>query len=257
MNRSVVSSSSVRLFSYKLTHDGGFAPNPFWGFLTLATCKPQIRLHKHPGDWIAGFTSTALCADAVGQERLIYLMQVDRKLKIAQYFRDPEFAKKIPVRHSARHVERVGDNIYRPKNASASAPSDFRQVPNDSHYDGAKSCTVGESQRHDLSGVYVLIASRFAYFGGMPLLIPSALRPDVPVGQSAHGMLTRDGVRASRFIDFVFERSAGRRVLSAPHGWESDDESWRDADAGVAKAVLRDRGFGSVAKGCLRRRGCS
>lgn len=166
----------MRLFSYKLTHDGGFAPNPFWGILTLATCKPQIRLHKHPGDWIAGFTSTALCADAVGQERLIYLMQIDRKLQIARYFRDPAFAKKIPVRHSARQVERVGDNIYRPRNASASAPSDFTQVPNDSHYDGTKGCTIGESQRRDLSGVYVLIATRFAYFGGVPLLIPSPFR---------------------------------------------------------------------------------
>ena len=128
----------MRLFSYKLTHDGGFAPNPFWGALTLATCKPLIRLHKRPGDWIAGFTSAALCDDAVGQERLIYLMQVHRKMPIAQYFRDPEFRNKIPTRNSAQQIERVGDNIYRPKSASARAPSDFRQVPNDSHFDGAK-----------------------------------------------------------------------------------------------------------------------
>ena len=29
----------MRLFAYKMTHDTGFAPNPFWGYLTLATCK--------------------------------------------------------------------------------------------------------------------------------------------------------------------------------------------------------------------------
>ncbi|MGE3595803.1 MAG: hypothetical protein AB7N70_09645 [Dehalococcoidia bacterium] len=42
--------------SYKMTHDTGFAPNPFWGCLTLATCKPGIRQTRGPGDWIAGFT---------------------------------------------------------------------------------------------------------------------------------------------------------------------------------------------------------
>ena len=31
----------VRLFACKMTRDTGFAPNPFWGYLTLATRKPQ------------------------------------------------------------------------------------------------------------------------------------------------------------------------------------------------------------------------
>ena len=33
----------MEIFSYVITHDSGFAPNPFGGFLTLATCKPKIR----------------------------------------------------------------------------------------------------------------------------------------------------------------------------------------------------------------------
>lgn len=175
-----MNTSRVRLFSYKLTDDSGFAPNPFWGILTLAKFKPLIRLHMRPGDWIAGFTSAALCGDAVGHGRLIYLMQVHRKIPIATYFRDPELGNKIPIRNSDRQVERVGDNIYRPKSASASAPRDFGQVPNDFHFDGVKGCTVGESQRHDTSGAYVLVATRFAYFGGVPLDIPSQFRPDIP-----------------------------------------------------------------------------
>lgn len=32
-----------RYFSYILTRDYGFAPNPFNGTCTLATCKPKIR----------------------------------------------------------------------------------------------------------------------------------------------------------------------------------------------------------------------
>lgn len=79
----------MRLFSYKMTHDTGFAPNPFGHTLTLATCKPQIRRLKKQGDWIAGFTSKALTGDQVGEERLIYLMQVGKKLHLRDYYSDP------------------------------------------------------------------------------------------------------------------------------------------------------------------------
>ena len=50
----------MRLFAYKMTHDTGFAPNPFWGCLTLATCKPKIRESKRPGDWVAVHIKDAL-----------------------------------------------------------------------------------------------------------------------------------------------------------------------------------------------------
>ena len=33
----------MHCFRYRMDHDYGFAPNPFWGTLTLATCKAQIR----------------------------------------------------------------------------------------------------------------------------------------------------------------------------------------------------------------------
>ena len=32
-----------------MTHDTGFAPNPFFDVLTLATCKPGIRRVSRPG----------------------------------------------------------------------------------------------------------------------------------------------------------------------------------------------------------------
>src|SRR5882762_6472831 len=48
------SSRSVRLYSYVVARDFGFAPNPFYGFCTLATCKPRIRAHACVGDWVLG-----------------------------------------------------------------------------------------------------------------------------------------------------------------------------------------------------------
>ena len=47
----------MNLYSYVITRDYGFAPNPFWNICTLATCKPQIREHALKGDWVAGFGS--------------------------------------------------------------------------------------------------------------------------------------------------------------------------------------------------------
>lgn len=40
----------MKLFSYIVTHDAGFAPNPFWGYCTLACCKPAIRRTANVGD---------------------------------------------------------------------------------------------------------------------------------------------------------------------------------------------------------------
>ena len=114
----------MRLFSYKMKNDSGFAPNPFWGTLTLANCKPRIREKKRDGDWIAGFTSQTLYSkDRVSQERLIYLAQICRKISFADYYRDPDFACKKPGKRTAR--ERCGDNIYRPRRPGAFLPRDF------------------------------------------------------------------------------------------------------------------------------------
>ena len=44
----------MRLYSYVLDHDYGFAPNPFYDVCTLATCKPSIRERAAIGDYVVG-----------------------------------------------------------------------------------------------------------------------------------------------------------------------------------------------------------
>ena len=44
----------MKLYSYVVARDFGFAPNPFYGFCTLGTCKPKIRRSAKVGDWIVG-----------------------------------------------------------------------------------------------------------------------------------------------------------------------------------------------------------
>jgi len=211
----------MRLFSYKLSHDTGFAPNPFWGFLTLATCKPGFRRTKRPGDWIAGFTSRQLCKDPVGEERLIYLMKIDEKIPIADYFRDPRFQCKIPDCSGKKEIYCAGDNIYRPLCPHPTTVTDFERLPNPNHKD--------ESKAHDISGENVLIGAEFVYFGRNALTIPRHLRPDVPKGQSAYGAETRDMGRAHKFIKFVMRKASARRIHGPAHDWPAGDQSWRDS----------------------------
>ncbi len=44
----------ARIYSYVVRYDSGFAPNPFYGYCTLATCKPDIRRGAEVGDWVVG-----------------------------------------------------------------------------------------------------------------------------------------------------------------------------------------------------------
>lgn len=72
------------LYCYTMTHDTGFAPNPYHGVLTLATCKPLIRKYAKEGYWISGWTGNAVHnkqgkIDKNGAGRLIYLAKVSEK----------------------------------------------------------------------------------------------------------------------------------------------------------------------------------
>ena len=44
----------TKVYMYVVDRDFGFAPNPFHGFCTLATCKPRTRRVAKVGDWIVG-----------------------------------------------------------------------------------------------------------------------------------------------------------------------------------------------------------
>ena len=72
----------TKLYSYKMMRATGFAPNPYFGVLTLAACKSGLRRAAQPGDWIAGWTAKGLkeCPTDTGDERLVYLARVTRKL---------------------------------------------------------------------------------------------------------------------------------------------------------------------------------
>ncbi|MFC0668681.1 hypothetical protein ACFSKY_14665 [Azotobacter chroococcum] len=98
----------MKLYSYVVARDFGFAPNPFFGFCTLATCKPKIRKHASVGDWVVG-TGAKSTYDYKG--RLIYAMQVSEVLSFDEYWNDARFILKRPNLKGSLKVM-YGDNIY-------------------------------------------------------------------------------------------------------------------------------------------------
>jgi len=96
----------MKLYSYIVAIDSGFAPNPFFGYCTLACCKPVIRRTIDIGDWIVGLSPKAK------GNKVIYAMQVDEILKsYSEYYK--RFENKRPDYTKDKVYER-GDNIYMP-----------------------------------------------------------------------------------------------------------------------------------------------
>jgi hypothetical protein len=148
-----------RLFSYIVVFDGGFAPNPFWGYCTLACCKPKIRKNARCEDWVVGLTPKDQ------GNKLVYAMRItENPVTFDDYFKDERFQRKKPKARSANPKLNCGDNIYEPL-------GDYR-------YRQLSSIHSGEAgaKKRDLSGKYVLVSDDFYYFGGSAKPLPRYLR---------------------------------------------------------------------------------
>ncbi len=196
----------MRLFSYIVTGDLGFSPNPFWGYCTLADCKPMIRKTARVGDWIVGLSPKA------DGNAIIYAMRVDEVLPYEAYYRDPRFASKIPD-PAGPGVRRRGDNIYEP------IQDGFRQLQS-MHSNGAKENL--EKKSHDLRGRNALVSQTFYYFGSKPLPLPTKFS-DVVVGRAHKNNFPPTLVNS--FLNFITKQQAG--VHAPPTTWPPNDESWR------------------------------
>lgn len=157
----------VTLFSYVVARDYGFAPNPFYGVCTLATCKPEIRRRAQISDWIVGTGSRSY--DLEG--RLVFFMQVADVLSFDQYWDDPRFFRKRPELHGSIK-QAFGDNIYhRNKNTG-------RWVQEDSHHSLSNGRINTANVKHDTQVDRVLIGIDFAYWGEAGPKVPKRFRRD-------------------------------------------------------------------------------
>lgn len=144
----------MRLCSYVVVHDYGFAPNPFHGYCTLAACTPNHQgLRLDAGDWLLGNSSVAT------GNRLVYAMRVTEVMDFDRYFREARFAAK-----KARHEgwqNQCGDNIYYRDEAGQ-----WRQALAFYHTEAGR-------LRKDTVHPRVFISDFFFYFGGQAPAVPA------------------------------------------------------------------------------------
>jgi hypothetical protein len=144
----------MRLCSYTVVHDTGFAPNPFGGYCTLAACTPNhqgVRLCR--GDWVLGHSTAGT------GHKLIYAMKISEVLGFDEYSLDERFASKKPRLDRGWELA-CGDNIYYRGDDGA-----WKQRPTRFHENAA-------SFAQDVKHPRVFVSEHFFYFG--------ASAPDIP-----------------------------------------------------------------------------
>jgi hypothetical protein len=156
-----------RLYTYVITHDAGFAPNPFFGVLTMNCCKPLIRRSAQVGDWIA---ATTAADHRAGRGLLVYAARFDEKMTMAEYdaWTASELPEKIPDLKSLDYRRQTGDSQYDFSGDTPRRRRGFHQAVD---------------MPTDLSGRYTLLSREFVYFGGEPMEVPEHLRPAVHSGR--------------------------------------------------------------------------
>jgi hypothetical protein len=142
----VIIPGAMRLCSYVVREDTGFAPNPFGRYCTLAACTPNHQgLRLHTGDWLVGHEPISRGT------KLVYAMKVSEIPNFNTYFNDSRFEYKKPY-PAGNWQARCGDNIYhRAGNVWRQEWSPFHNRPQD----------LEQDTRHP----QVFVAEEFYYFG--------------------------------------------------------------------------------------------
>ncbi len=154
----------MRLHSYVVARDYGFAPNPFVGVCTLATCKPVIRRVAAIGDWVMGAGSKTN-----GREKhLVYAMRVAGHMTFEEYWADRRFQRKKPnLRGSKKQA--FGDNIY------SRNPATGRWCQANCHHSLNDGGPNPKNIKTDTGVNRILFSDDFVYFGGSGPQIPQRL----------------------------------------------------------------------------------
>jgi hypothetical protein len=153
-----------KLYFYVVDRDFGFAPNPFHGYCTLATCKPKIRARAEIGDWVIGMGGTRLKATG----SLIFAMRVSQAISFNEYWFGASYLDKRPVRNGSSKMI-VGDNIY------YRDASNNRWHQADSHHSNADGSTNVHNLEKDTRADRVLVSHNFFYFGAHAPRVPQKI----------------------------------------------------------------------------------
>jgi hypothetical protein len=194
----------MKICTYTMTGDTGFAPNPYHGFCTLTACTPNhMNARLQSGDLIAGFRRVA------DRPCLVYWMEVAEVLDYANYSLDARFTEKKP-RMNGTWKTRCGDNIY-----YRDANGRWQQLETIHHAEKAQ-------KDKDLRHPVVYVASRFSYHGGLASPENTGL-PCRLVGV----MKSCRGIKYCRETDPLFP-AFRQWLLAFPEGVLARPQEWRE-----------------------------
>jgi Nucleotide modification associated domain 2 len=208
------------VYLYVVARDFGFAPNPFHGYCTLATCKPGIRSTAVVGDWVIGMGGCRLQATG----RCLFAMQVTEKISFDQYWNDPVYYEKKPVRNGSKKML-VGDNIY------CRNPDSTHWEQVDSHHSKDDGTADPHNVARDTSSNNVLISNRFFYFGRNAPIVPPAILEEIGY-KNVRSHRRIDHGTAKPVIDWLFaECGASLNMLAgAPFDFDRCAHRYSVAD---------------------------
>lgn len=190
-----------RLFSYAMTSDSGFAPNPYYGFLTLACCKPKIRSVADVGDYVIGTYSIDKSRGGTGH--VVFAMCVTKTVKFDEYSTADRFKCKKPS-PNGDEIALVGDNIYSRRDSK----SPWKQAASaHSNCDGSQNL---EHTATDTNTDCVLISEDFAYFGGSGPELPMFGGENIRATNSSHRS-NFDDITLRAFTEWFMRQDKGRR----------------------------------------------
>ncbi|MBY5353580.1 hypothetical protein HFO94_08500 [Rhizobium leguminosarum] len=207
----------MAVYIYVVARDFGFAPNPFHGVCTLATCKPIVRRMAKVDDWVFGMGGGKLGAVS----RCIFAMQVTEAVSLDEYWADTRFKDKKPVRNGSRTMM-LGDNIYHQSNDG------WQQL--DSHHSRPDGLPDIHNIKTDTGTNRVLLSEHFFYFGKAAPEVSKAVLDEIGYknirghrvyrNDECQGLLdwlsTTQSANLNRVVDdpFQFHQSAARYSVS-------------------------------------------
>ncbi|RYE52842.1 MAG: hypothetical protein EOP48_15605 [Sphingobacteriales bacterium] len=201
------------VYIYVVDRDFGFAPNPFHGICSLATCKPKIRSSAQVGDWIFGVGGSRL--KATGQ--CIFAMKVTRKITFNEYWIGAEFRDKKSIRNGSKKML-LGDNIY--------YYDEKTEIWNQAHsHHSLPNGNVNEYNRdRDTKSRNVLISKHFYYFGRAAPKIPVCILNQLGYqNRMGHRKFTFEN--ASLLVNWIDEEFADmlNLVVADPYDFDQSD----------------------------------
>lgn len=179
-----MTSSQIRpvIWRYVIVHDAGLAPHISGGVCSLVVCKPKIRRHAKPGEWVMAFVKAA---KSNGNPLVQYVMKVADNPSFEKYCRENIGRRRDAIyRYNSNHRGTWFDNGY-----SDHAPTDAQK---------------------DQGGQHALVSTEFAHFGSQPRNLLLELMPICDVL----------GLRADTIVEELVHRTQGESKYCSPEAYK-------------------------------------